>query len=204
MKIALLGGSFDPPHKDHLLIAEHMLKFGGVDEVWLLPNYGHYYFGKKPHKKTAPVADRLAMARLLETDHIKISTIEIDHQTSGQTIELLPLLPKGNEYFFLIGSDNVKRFKEWHGYKTLLEAMRFIVIPRLGYPCKKMKLYPRMKLIARYELLPLSDLSSTKIRQLIKDGKSIHGLVDPRVEHYIYSHELYKEGAHHHKEHEPY
>ncbi len=198
MRIGILGGAFNPPHIGHLWIAQQVLNFTDVDQVWLLPNFGHRYFGIAPHKVTAPVADRLAMTRFLESDKIHTSTMEIDHETSGQTIELLPLLPKEHEFSFIIGSDQLPRFDEWQGHEELTRAMRFLVFPRFGYPIEK--LYPGMKVIDHEDMLVTTNISSTKIRARIAKNLSIHDFVDPRVAAYIHNHGLYREGVGMHKE----
>ena len=79
MRIALLGGSFNPPHIGHVWMARQVLDFCGVDEVWLLPNYD-----QSPSKDVAPVEHRLAMTRLLEGDKIRVSTIEVDNKLDGR------------------------------------------------------------------------------------------------------------------------
>jgi nicotinate-nucleotide adenylyltransferase len=100
MKIALLGGSFNPPHLGHVLIARQVLDFGGVDEVWFLPNWGQSF-----EKPVASPEDRLAMTQCIVMQKTKVSTIEIDHKLDGKTINLLPYLPPDNSYVFIIGSD---------------------------------------------------------------------------------------------------
>ncbi len=192
MKIALLVGAFNPPHIGHIWIAQQVLDFTDVDEVWLVPNFGHKYYGINPHKKTAPAADRLAMTRYLESPRIKVSTLEVDHETTGQTIELLPLLPKDHEFSFIIGSDQLPRFTEWHGYQELLAAMRFLVFPRLGHPVDPLQ--SGMQIVDHTEFLVTTDISSTKIRERVFSNLPIGDFVDPRVEQYIYDHGLYREG----------
>ena len=183
MKIALLGGAFNPPHLGHIMIARQVLDFAACREVWFLPN-----FRQSPPKPVAPVADRLAMTRLIEFSGTKVSTIEIDHKLDGQTINLLPHLPKEHEYLFVIGSDQLPAFHLWGDYQKLLEQMPFLVFPRYGYPNEP--LYENMTTIT-HELLVGSNISSTKVRGRVRAGLSIREFVPGQVAEYIARHKLY-------------
>lgn len=198
MKVALLGGAFNPPHLGHLWIARQVLDFTDVDRVWYVPNFGQKYFGITPHKVVASVEDRIAMTRLTEFSCVTTSTIETDHKLDGQTIHLLPLLPAEHEFSFIIGSDQLPRFNQWYGYEELTKAMRFLVFPRFGYPIEQ--LYPGMEVVDHEEFLVTTNISSTKVRARVAKNLPISGFVDPSVERYIYNHGLYREGIGLHKE----
>jgi nicotinate-nucleotide adenylyltransferase len=189
MKIALLGGAYNPPHLGHILIARQVLDYAGVDELWFLPNYGQQYLGgKAPFKSTASVEDRLAMASLIRMEKTKVSTIEIDNQLDGQTINLLPHLSKENTYSFVIGSDWLPSFHMWNGWQELIKFMSFIVFPRNGFPTEP--IYPNMQILTHADLV-LSNISSTKIRNRVKAGLPIIELVPSGVGEYIDKHKLY-------------
>lgn len=193
MNIALLGGAFNPPHLGHQLISQQVLDFvPDISEVWLLPNYGQNYYGQKPYKTVAPVAERLAMTRLLETSRIKTSTLEIDNKLDGQTVHLLPHLPKDHKFSFIIGSDQLPTFHLWDGWQKLLASMRFLIFPRHGYSVEP--LYEGMQVVTS-DLLVESNVSSTKIRNRISDKLPLDGFVPPTVVDYIAEHGLYLEGA---------
>ena len=184
MQIALLGGAFNPPHIGHVLIAQQVLDFTSTDEVWFLPN-----FHQSPPKPVASVEDRLAMTRLLELPKTKVSTIEIDHQLDGETIHILPFLPKEHSYSFIIGSDQLPTLHLWQGWEELLNQLPFLVFPRYGYPNEP--LYPNMHVISD-EILVGSNISSTKIRERVKRGLAIHTLTTLHIADYIHSHGLYQ------------
>lgn len=184
MKIALLGGAFNPPHLGHILIARQVLDFAGVDELWFLPNFGQSF-----EKPVAPARDRLAMTRLLTMPKTKVSTLEIDHQLNGQTINLLPFLPKEHQFVFVIGSDQLPVFHLWGKWQELLTKMPFLVFPRYGYSSEP--LYPNMTVLSNENLI-VSNVSSTKIRNRVKAGLSIENFVPAGVAEYIKSHNLYK------------
>jgi nicotinate-nucleotide adenylyltransferase len=189
MNIALLGGAFNPPHFGHILIAQQVLDFGGVDELWFLPNWGQQYLGgDAPFKVTASVEDRLTMARMLSVPRTSVSTIEIDNKLDGQTIHLLPHLPKEHTYSFVIGSDWLASFHMWRGWEELLKFMSFIVFPRNGFPTEP--LYPNMRILTHQDLV-LSNISSTKIRNRMRNGLSIDAFVPTGVANYVKEHKLY-------------
>ncbi len=184
MNIALFGGVFNPPHIGHLLIAQQVLDFAGVDEVWFMPNYGQ----QPPKEGVALVEHRLAMTKLLELPKTRVSTLEIDHRLDGNTINLLPHLPKEHTYTFIIGSDQLPAFVQWDRWEELVETMEFLVFPRLGHPVSP--LVKNMNVLG-HELLITTDISSTKIRSRVAAGLSIDGFVSPQVAAYIRVHGLY-------------
>lgn len=183
MRIALLGGAFNPPHLGHLMIAQQVLDFTDTEEVWFLPNYN-----QAPPKPVAPVADRLAMTKLLELPRTKVSTIEIDNKLSGETIDILPFLPKEHTFSFVIGSDQLPTFHLWLDWQKLLKSMPFLVFPRYGFPNEP--LHEGMKVIS-HELLVGSNLSSTKIRERVRLGLTIDQFVPPAIARYITGHSPY-------------
>ncbi len=185
MKIGLLGGAFNPPHIGHLLMAAQGLDFAGLDEVWFVPNYGQD--PPKPH--VATVSHRLAMANMLTLPKTLVSTIEIDHRLSGNTIELLPHLPKGNAYTFILGADWLPEFTTWGRWQELVTKLPFLVFPRPGFA--NAPLQKNMTLLT-HPLLMVNDISGTKIRERVKKGLPINPFVPPGVGEYITRHGLYK------------
>lgn len=185
MKVALLGGAFNPPHVGHLMIARQVLDFTDTEEVWFLPNFGQ----QPPKPDVAPVSNRLDMTQFLQLSKSRVSTLEIDHKLDGNTINLLPLLPKEHAYTFIIGSDWLPTFTQWGNWQELLQKLPFLVFPRNGYPNEPM--YPNMTLIS-HKLLIVTDISATKIRARVKQGLSIDQFVPAPVAEYIQEHDLYK------------
>lgn len=184
MNIALLGGAFNPPHLGHLMIAQQVLDFTEVEEVWFLPNYG-----QSPPKPVASVEDRVAMAKLLLLPKTRVSTIEIDNKLDGETVRILPFLPKEHSFSFIIGSDQLPTFHLWLDWEKLLKAMPFWVFPRYGYPNEP--LYEGMKVI-NHELLVGSNISSTKMRERAAKRLPIDQFVPESIAEYITQHGLYK------------
>ncbi|MBI3576973.1 nicotinate (nicotinamide) nucleotide adenylyltransferase [Candidatus Gottesmanbacteria bacterium] len=185
MKIGLLGGVFNPPHVGHLLIAQQVLDFTDIEEVWFLPSYGQH--PPKPH--VAPVEDRLTMTKMLKLHNSRVSTLEINYKLDGNTINLLPYLPKEHTYQFIMGSDWLPYFKQWGQWKKLLKRLPFLVFPRAGHPMSP--LYKNMSPL-EHELLIVTNISATKIRERVRLGMSIDQLTPQKIQEYIKTHGLYR------------
>jgi nicotinate-nucleotide adenylyltransferase len=193
MKIAILGGSFNPPHFGHLLVAEQLLGFMGVNNVWLMPCFKHP-FGKK----ILPAKHRLAMAMFLANHQIKVSDFEIKLNKTSYTIDTLESLsttfPK-DEFFWVIGSEQLDDLDKWKNWHELIKKYRLIVFPR-EISTKKIKnklLEDNRNLIPFYsDDVVVSNVSSTLIRDKIKKSQSLKHLVPEKVEKYIKKNHLYQ------------
>lgn len=186
MNIGILGGSFNPPHIGHLLVAQQVLDFTNLEEIWWLPAYRHTF-----DKPLASVAHRLAMTRLLNLPKTKVSTLEIDHQLDGNTITLIPLLHKHypkHKFTFIVGTDQLPTFTKWGRWQELLQELPFLVVPRAGFPAQP--LYDGMRLLVHSQLI-VTNISSTKIRERIKKKLSIDNFVPEEITAYISTHQLY-------------
>jgi len=187
MKVGLLGGVFNPPHIGHLLMARQVLDFAGFDEVWFLVSYGQH----PPKPDVGSVDHRVAMTKMLTFPRAPISTLEIDHKLDGKTINLLPHLPKEHEYTFVMGTDWLPGFTEkWDRWRELVRRLPFLVFPRCGFP--NGPLYENMKLLT-HPLLMTSNISSTAVRQRIKQGLAIDEFVPAGVAEYLEKNGLYKQ-----------
>ncbi len=186
MNIAILGGRFDPPHVWHFWTAQQILEnVKGMDQVWLLPDYNNAF---KPI--FALPSDRVEMLHYLETGRIKLSTIAIARETTTYTVDIVRELMKDqyNKYFWVVGSDVTTEFTRWRDYQKLSRLISFLVIPRKDYPIKNIPSgFQRIN-----GNLMLSNVSSTIIRERVRQGKTISGLVFPEVEEYIRRRNLYK------------
>lgn len=194
MQIAILGGSFNPPHLGHILISQQILDFLDFDEVWLTPCYQHTFL-----KHLAPIPDRVQMVKMIVDDRIKFSEEEIKNKLSGDTIDLMDILAKkypNNDFSFVIGSDNLSGFKRWGRWQKLIITYDFIIFPRPNFSGNLSQYRldnPKYKFqFLNNPLLVTSDISSTKIRERINKGISIKHLVPQKVEEYIVKHNLYR------------
>ena len=199
MNIAILGGSFDPPHLGHALIAQQVKELLLVDQVWLMPCYKHTF-----QKELSPAAYRLEMTKFLGEKNIIVSDFEIATKSLGITIETLRQLSKkrtGDHLSWVIGSDQLIDFHKWEEWETLIRQSPFIIFPRevvlrsLSELVKKhLKLdsIPQNVTLMQSEDLILTNISSTIVRKRVRDGLPVDLLVHPRVEAYIKDRGLYR------------
>lgn len=197
MNIATLGGSFDPPHKGHAIIANRLLKLYRFDQVWLMPCYQH------PFSKNLSSPDkRFEMTKYLKNKNIKISDLEIRKKTTSYTIDSLNNLTTqypNYRFSWIIGTDQVGSFTKWKNWKEIVSNFRLIIVPRTGFKKAKEELKNISKQITALKNIVLIDkkifppiyISSTLARKKIKENKSISNMVPKGVEEYIIKHKLY-------------
>lgn len=169
-RVALLGGSFNPPHVGHLLVAHYVRATQEVDEVWLMPSHDHP-FGKA----LAPFVHRLGMCEVLCKDTsgwLKTTSIEAEPELSGRTVDTLELLrhryPE-TRFSLVIGSDILKDLPLWKDFDRIERMVRVIVLYRAGYPAPN-AVGP-----------PLAEVSSTQVRELLARGEEPRELVPSGV-----------------------
>lgn len=197
---AIFGGTFDPIHNGHISSAKAIKRLSGVDKILLLP------VGIPPHKDASLVTDshmRYEMARLAvknDKDFV-LSSIEIDRKGKTYTIdtirELREILGNEIEFYFIIGADAIHYISSWKDYKQLLRECFFIAVTRPGYDKTQLHKdvdFLRENFDCRIVMveIPAVDISSSQIRENIKNGLSIKGMVCDDVEKYIYENVLYK------------
>jgi nicotinate-nucleotide adenylyltransferase len=199
MKIAILGGSFDPPHIGHLLVAQQVKKLLNIDQVWLMPTYSHPF-----QKSLIPAKHRLAMIQLLEDTTIKASDFEIQKQGVSYTIDTLKNLNNTfpqHSFYWISGSDQIQEFPKWKNWQELITTYKIIIYarnqdkPMIEQQLKailKTETIPQTLFILPTHDLPTITISSSSIRERIKQNQSIRGLVPKRVEEYIHEHKLYE------------
>lgn len=183
--IGILGGTFDPPHIGHLTIAETVREHLALDEVWFIPSY------EPPHKRKAQssISHRVNMVDLAIRDHpfFTIDAIETKRHAPSFTVTTMEELTKqhpDNHFHFIIGADMVAYLPHWKAIDRLLELVTFVGIKRSGYSLQTP--YPVKKVE-----VPMIDISSTKIRQQVRERKSIRYVVPDEVREYIKEHHLY-------------
>jgi len=191
MNITLFGGSFNPPHLGHEIVLEQVFKLKlipNLDQIWLLPEYRHSF---AKNTDLAPVKHRLAMTKFLLNHKIRLETGCIDKKMSGNTIEHIAYLKKiypQHNFSFLIGSDNLASFTQWPQWRKLLKLMPFYIYPRHGCPFQP--LYPNMKPLRNPQQI-ITNISSTMIRQRLKQKLIIDHLVPVRIAAYIKKNSLF-------------
>ncbi|RYM05286.1 nicotinate-nucleotide adenylyltransferase [Sporolactobacillus sp. THM7-7] len=190
-KIGLLGGTFDPPHLAHLLIAEEALESCRLDEVWFLPSY------MPPHRQgkvTHTSADnRVEMVRraISDNDRFKLSLIEIDRKGRSYTVDTLTELTKKyteDRFYFILGADMVSDLATWHRVGDLCRLTSFIAFRRPGYPAE----HPDYADVI-YIDMPEVDISSSYLRERLKAGRSCRYFLPDGVKKYIEERRLYED-----------
>lgn len=184
-KVGLFFGTFNPIHTGHLIIANHMVEFSDLEEVWLVVT------PHNPHKKKSSLLDnnqRLEMVyRACETyEKLKPSNIEFSLPQPNYTVNTLVHLKEKfptNEFCLIMGEDNLKSFHKWKNHEVILEGHEIYVYPRIssGKAEKQFSSNPKIKKVDA----PIVEISATFIRNSIKEGKNVRPLLDPKVWQYI-------------------
>lgn len=175
-RYALLGGSFDPIHNGHLHIARGILNAGAANRVAFIPNSRHNF---KRDSVVLDFTDRYSLVEACLEPNMEVWTD--DSQGSGYTSDLLgsifQRMPRA-EFLWVIGSDNLPALPRWHDFAWLRQNVRFLVIPRPGFPLLDKDLRRVRRKVLRLEPSPVS---STLVRQRIAAGLSLEGLVPPAI-----------------------
>ena len=183
MRIGIYGGTFDPVHHGHLILAQQALEEFKLDRLVFVPAAESPF---KLHNHTAPASDRLAMLRLAikGEDRFEVDALEIERGGVSYSIDTVKMFRSRDpeaELFFLVGEDNAYRLTEWHRFEELRKLVAFVVLSRSEdfaspeYPVVQRRI----------------EISSTEIRNRVANQESITYLVPESVEHYIEQHQLY-------------
>ena len=200
MKIGIFGGSFDPVHLGHLILAEQCREKAGLDEVWIVPA------ATSPLKPDGPIAksrQRVEMLQLATAGHdnMHVSSIEIERGETSFTIDTLRTIHQErpqDALFLLLGSDSLTTFDKWKEPEAICEIATPLIVARRGFEISTNALVPfcdaaRAKEIRDHQIsdLPVVEISSTVIRESVKQGRSIRYLTPRPVEMYILTNGLY-------------
>lgn len=191
MKIGLFGGSFNPPHTAHLIVAEAVHDQFGLDAVWWVPSY------MPPHKDTdelASAAHRLEMTRRATASNpsFEVLDVEIERDGVSYTVETLRILQDRHpdyDFCLIIGSDSLRHFGSWHRPDEIVERAPLIVYKRPGAISSIVD--PEYGNQVRFADAPLLEVSGTEVRARRRSGRSIRYLVPDSVRTYIEEHGLY-------------
>ena len=193
MKKCIFGGTFDPPHIGHLLIAQTICEAEEFDKIIFVPALNN------PHKLkgiTSSIDNRLKMleSAVEGNPHFEISDIEIQRGGVSYSIDTIRFIKeeqslKKNELYFLIGSDILKNFENWREPEKILEECQVIVAIRPGF---KPSIVPNWILSnIQFANIPRFELSATQIRRRWKENKTIRYMVTQPVWEFINKNSLY-------------
>ncbi|MGY0836001.1 nicotinate-nucleotide adenylyltransferase [Aerococcus urinaeequi] len=186
-RIGILGGTFNPIHNGHLLMAEQVYDKLKLDEVWFMPNK------KPPHaesKETLADAYRVDMIALAIEDnpHFRLEGIELDRVGKSYTVdtmEILTTLYPTYEFYFIIGADMIEDLPKWHRINDLIKMVHLVGVGREGY--RNETDYPLIFIDAER-----MTVSSTSIRKAVAEQASIRYLTPASVATYILEKGLYQ------------
>jgi len=171
MHIGLFFGSFNPVHVGHMVLANYMLSFTGMQQVWMVVS------PQNPLKAKSQMLDqnqRLQLVNLAIDDHPKIrsSNIEFGLSKPSYTINTLAHLSEKfpeHQFSIIMGQDNLKTFARWKNYEELLKRYRIYVYPRPNVGPTEFDAHPNV----HFTQAPMMEISSTFIREAIKDKKDV-------------------------------
>ena len=199
MRVALFGGSFDPPHHGHIAIATAAADVFDLDKIFFAP------VGRQPLKPEgipASFADRLAMLTIACRVDRRFDVSELDAPRSDglpnytvQTLAALHDAMRDARLFNLVGADSFLGFRRWHDPERLLELAEWIVVSRPGFPLADLSalaLTPYQR--GRVHLLQTvhEDVAATNLRERLEAGDRCTEVLDPAVSAYIEAHHLYR------------
>ncbi len=191
-RVGIFGGAFDPPHIGHERLAALCCERLGLEELLIVPTF-------RPHHKPTPLTDyehRLNMCRAVFNKKIyTVSDMERQIDGEGYTITLIRRLkdvyPKDTKFFLIIGGDMLFSFEKWYKYESILKECSVTAAAREDDSYADMLEYAaelgRIKVLN----LPVTDISSTEIREKLKKVESVEGLLSQAVSDYIKEHCLY-------------
>ena len=199
MRIGILGGTFDPVHIGHLVLAEEALSKLKLDQIWFIPT------GKPWLKESLEITDgfnRLEMVKIATKSNPRFvaSSIEIDRSGPTYTIDTLRYLKDklGTEtsIYFILGLDTLANFHRWNQPEEILDLCEFVVSNRPGFGNTKildeqLERFESIGSITTLLNIPMLDISGTNLREMIRQGLSIKYRVPDGVEEYIYFNGLY-------------
>lgn len=172
-RVGIFGGAFDPPHNGHVEICRYLLENNDLDEILVVPCAKHPF-----NKEMSPFKDRITMCRFAFSGlgaKVKVSDVENrigDVSYTVRTVEYLQEHDREAQFFLVMGSDTAKDSVNWMDSERLRSMIQFKTVPR-------------------GKMSPIPDISSTQVRENIKQGKSFVELVPKEVAIYIVTHGLY-------------
>jgi nicotinate-nucleotide adenylyltransferase len=193
MKIGILGGSFDPVHLGHLLIAQEAAEVLGIGVVYFVPCLVPPH---KPERRLTEARHRLRMLIDATRGNPRLAVSDIELYRAGpsysvDTVQMFhSLMGGGTDLYFLVGMDSLAEMGTWHKPDLLFKLARVIVAGRPGFPAGAAS--PEFRGQAVPVEVTQVDISSSKVRRFVREGRTIRYLVPPEVAGYIRRQGLYR------------
>ncbi len=198
MRLGLFGGTFDPIHVGHLILAEQCREACGLDQVWFV------VAGEPPHKRgdRTAVVHRLEMARIAVAGHSAFAVSELETTRPGphysvETLESVRREQPNDDLFFLIGADSLSDLPNWRDPTRIAQLATIVVVNRPGIeeidPTKLPSFGPGSRGILPVTI-PAIGIASTDLRRRVRESRSIRFMVPRGVQAYIEAQGLYREG----------
>lgn len=191
MKIGILGGSFDPVHNGHIEMAGFCKEKFNLDKIMFLP------LGDPPHKNN--ITDKNIRVQMLEAaikdnKDFFVSRLEVDRVGKTYTFDTIKWLNENtnDDYYYIIGGDTVNTLHKWYNVLELFKILKFIVVDRSNTDALNVAELTNMGAKFYFANHMGLDVSSTKIRECLKNNQNIDGLVPDNVKEIILKYGLYK------------
>ncbi len=192
MRIGIFGGSFDPIHIGHAIIAQHIIGSGAVDRLWFMVSPVNPL--KADKKRQVADTDRLRMVEMVSRpmEGVETSAFEFTMPKPSYTIDTLNALQAkfpDDEFYLVTGGDNWQIFDKWRNSEEILAKYHLLIYPRLGYEVNiPDELKDRVTLVDA----PIIEISSTQVRERLSQGLSVRYYVPDEVLGYIERKQLYR------------
>ena len=189
-KVGIYSGSFNPIHHGHIMLANYLVEFSDLDELWFVVT------PQNPLKKKEDLLDddeRLKMVQLALGDdpRFHVSDIEMHLPTPSYPTHTLTALSEQHpdcEFVFICGMDSLQNFKNWREYQKILDNYELLVFPREGYDGGDLINYPSVTVLKT----PILEISSTFIRQCIKEGRDVRHFMPEKAFLYMKENRFYE------------
>jgi nicotinate-nucleotide adenylyltransferase len=189
-KVGIYSGSFNPIHHGHVMLANYLVEFSDLDELWFVVT------PQNPLKKKEDLLDddeRLKMVQLAVGDDPRffVSDIEMHLPRPSYTINTLTALSEQHpdcEFIFICGMDSLQNLKNWREYQKILDNYELLVFPRESYDGGDLINYPSVNVLET----PIIEVSSTFIRNCVKEGRDVRHFMPEKAFHYMQEHHFYE------------
>ena len=189
-KIGIYSGSFNPIHHGHVMLANYLVEFSDLDELWFVVS------PQNPLKQKDELLDddeRLKMVQLAVGDdpRFHVSDIEMHLPTPSYTINTLTALSEQHpdcQFVFISGMDSLQNLHRWREYQKILDNYSLLVFPREGYDGGELAHHPSVTILKT----PILEISSTFIRQCVKEGHDVRHFMPERTFFYMREHLFYQ------------